>query len=267
VTKQTLRGATVNIYIDHSEARRGSRLSQTVIKASTVLVGLEALTGADLILSPLDEPKIEQLTKAPITEILLRVHTQMGILVQRKSGGDFISSIGKLKEIEYRMGLWGLPWLLITGRLGCNSKGKVVMDKRTYGLSYWSVIGALDAWILRGGGVTILTNDDQVAKWISDMCKRLDDCSEPALVLPQKPRQGLMRDSELAQVVGTLMTFKGIGGTTALAIARQCGNLREAFRLLSDPQILRRKDKPEGVGPVLVKEFRRTLNLSEGESL
>ena len=144
---------------------------------------------------------------------------------------------------------------------------KAIVNGRTSGYSYWAVIGSLDAWILRGGGVTILTKDALIAKWCSDMAKRLLDCREPETILPQKPRQTLIKESELAQVVATLMTLPRIGGTTALAIARQTGGLREAFKLLSDPWILKNKNRPDGVGPKLIEEFRRVMGLKEGERI
>ena len=140
------------LLIDHTEARHGTKLPANVIEHATVITGLEALTGADLILSPLDTPTLKALTKCPASVQMLKIHCQAGCLIQRKSGSDFIGSISKLAEIEYRMSQWGLPWLLVTGEFRCTPAQKVIVNGRKTGYSYWSVLGSLDSWILRVAG-------------------------------------------------------------------------------------------------------------------
>jgi ERCC4-type nuclease len=255
------------ILLEASEARSGTRLPANVIEHATVITGLEALTGADLILSPLDRPTLKALTKCPASVQALKIHCRAGCLIQRKSGSDFIGSIGKLAEIEYRMSQWGLPWLLVTGEFRCTPAQKVIVNGRKTGYSYWAIPGALDSWILRGGGVTILPRDNLTAKWLSDMAKRLSELETPQLILPQRPVQKLTHEAELDQIVATLMTFKGMGSITAVTIAKQCKTLRESFKLLSDPNVLRRPDKPPGVGPKLIEEFRSAMSLGSGDRI
>jgi ERCC4-type nuclease len=257
----------MRIFLEASEARSGTRMPDNVIAHSTVLVGMEALTGADLILSPLDRPTLKELTKCPASVEALKMHCRAGCLIQRKSGSDFIGSISKLPEIEYRMSQWGTPWLLITGELKCSPQQKAIINGRKTGYSYWAIQGSLDSWQLRGGCVTILAKDSLIAKWLSDQAKRLSERSESVLVLPQRAPQKLTKDAELDQIVATLMTMPRIGQTTAVTIARQTKSLRAALKMLGDPTILKRKDRPEGVGPKLIEEFRKIMQLKEGESL
>jgi ERCC4-type nuclease len=255
------------IFVEPSEIRSGTRLPDNVIAHAVVLKDLEKLTGADLILSPLDRPTLKELTQCPASIQALKMHCGKGILIQRKSGTDLIGSISHLPEIQYRIQAWGLPWLLVTGEIRCSPAQKAIVNGRKSGYSYWSVLGALDSWILRGGGITILQRDNLIAKWLSDMSKRLGEVETPELILPQRPIQKLTKEAELDQIVATLMTFPRIGQTTAVAIARQCGSLRAALRMLGDPGVLKRKDRVEGIGPKLIEEFRRAIGLKEGESL
>jgi len=255
------------VLIDPTEARAGTRLPANVIEHATVIAGLEKLTGADLILSPLDRPTLKELTQCPASIQALKMHCGKGILIQRKSGTDLIGSISHLPEIQYRIQAWGLPWLLVTGEIRCSPAQKAIVNGRKSGYSYWSVLGALDSWILRGGGVTILQRDNLIAKWLSDMSKRLGEVETPELILPQRPVQKLTKDAQIDQIVATLMTFPRIGQTTAVALARQCGSLRAALKMLGDPGVLKRKDRVEGVGPKLIEEFRKVMSLGEGEGL
>jgi ERCC4-type nuclease len=257
----------MKVFIDPTEQRAGTRLPDNVITHAVILKDLEKVTGADLILSPLDRPTLKELTKCPASLEALKIHCSKGVLVQRKSGNDLIGSISHLPEIQYRIQVWGLPWLLVTGEIRCSPAQKAIVNGRKSGYSYWAVIGSLDAWILRGGGVTILQKDNLIAKWLSDMSKRLSEVETPQMILPQRPRQELTRDQELNQIVATLMTLPRIGGTTAVTIARQTKGLKEALRMLGDPNILKRKDRPEGVGPKLIEEFRKIMQLKEGEGL
>ena len=255
------------VLIDPTEARAGTRLPANVIEHATVIAGLEKLTGADLILSPLDRPTLKELTQCPASIQALKMHCQAGCLIQRKSGGDFIGSISKLPEIEYRMSQWGLPYLLVTGELRCSPAQKAIINGRKTGYSYWAIHGALDSWQLRGGYVTILAKDSLISKWLSDQAQRLSKSSESVLIWPQRARQELTQDQNLDQIVMTLMSFPRIGQTTAVALARQCGSLRAALKMLGDPGVLKRKDRVEGVGPKLIEEFRKVMGLREGESL
>jgi len=156
----------MQLWYDPTEARQGSKLPSNVISAGISLPKLEAETGADFLISPLTGPPLGQLNK-PGREIL-RVHCQAGILVQRKSGMDFMSSIGKLMRIQWRMQQWGRAWLLVTGNIGCGKNGLAYMDGRRSHVSYQQAMGALDYWQLRGGGVTVLRRDGLVEKvdWV-----------------------------------------------------------------------------------------------------
>jgi len=115
------------IFYDPTEAREKTKLPANVIAAGVEMPGLEKFTGADLLLSPLSIP-IEALNVPGVEK--LKVHCQAGMLIQRKSGMDFFSSIGRLMDIQWRMQQWGLGWLLVTGNIGCGKNGLAYMDGR-----------------------------------------------------------------------------------------------------------------------------------------
>jgi hypothetical protein len=103
--------------------------------------------------------------------MLLENAIEFGVLVQRKSGGDFFNSLPKLKEIQCRMLEWakrGACWLLVTG-LSFGSGGVVLVDGQPSKATMQQVRGAMRYWQLRGGNVEILPSDDHIGPWCSEM--------------------------------------------------------------------------------------------------
>lgn len=89
------------IFYDPTEGRDNTCLSQEIIKLGRPLEGLEAQTGADLLISPLDDILPSNVNRPP-GSLLLRKHCEAGMLVQRKSGRDMLNSIPRLAEILQR---------------------------------------------------------------------------------------------------------------------------------------------------------------------
>jgi hypothetical protein len=127
------------------------------------LPSLEALTGADVMISPDKLP-------FPRSEKLIRTHVAEGAkLIQIKFGHDLPSSIidGRLNEALSRMQSCGAnPWqclLLFVGLLGCDyPSGKVTINGQlSYGrkqMTWYQVDCAIERWIDRGGSYNPLSS-------------------------------------------------------------------------------------------------------------
>lgn len=72
------------IYIDHTEGRDNTRLSQSILDISKPIIGLETQTGADILITPLDEPLPPNVNIPPAKPVLKR-HCEAGMLIQRIS--------------------------------------------------------------------------------------------------------------------------------------------------------------------------------------
>jgi len=159
------------IFLEPSEARKGTRLPVKFIESATVLPGLEHYTGCDILISPLSIP-LAKITDAIPAQKALEKLTSAGVLIQRKSGLDLVNSIPDLKSIQFRMLEWshcGACWLLATG-LGFGAGGAVVVDGAVVpNWNYTQVRAALRWWQLRGGHVEILPDDSAIPTWCSEM--------------------------------------------------------------------------------------------------
>lgn len=163
------------IYIDPTEARSDTRLPGSILAAAKELPGLETLTGADILITPHEEPLVV-LKNIPPHRRALQYHVDAGLLIQRKSGSDLLSSIHDLPDIEWRMQEWSLnPWLLVTG-LHQGTKGQVIVDGKSRSRWRWSsVSGVLDAWQDRGGSVKNLRGDLDITWWLNAREKKCLD--------------------------------------------------------------------------------------------
>ena len=252
----------MQLFYDPTEARDKTRLPANVISAGKSLPGLERETGADLLLSPLSGLPIKVLNVPGLEK--LKVHCQAGVLIQRKSGMDFFSSIGHLMNIQWRMQQWGLGWLLITGNIGRGKNDLAYMDGRRTHVSYQQMIGALDYWQLRGGGITVLQEDALTAKWIALMCDRVEKVAyEPEIEVPPLRQKTVKKERNKAKnaAVQTLMCFPGIGEKWARIIADEKGTLAKSMEFLSGEDYFR------GLGPKTRENARAWLGLKKGESL
>jgi len=162
---------------DPTESRSGTRLPDAVIQVGTEIQGLEPATGADLIISAVSIPtSIPDPIPVPCKRALEYAARQGAVLVQRKSGGDFLSSIPDLGGILHRMNEWAPMgrWLLVT-RLGEAMEDSA---NRGTGWSPESIAGAILRWKLRGGNVEILPTDDDIPQWISFMHRTIQDIGQ-----------------------------------------------------------------------------------------
>ena len=179
------------IFYDPTEATPSTRLPPSFLSISRPVSRLEYHTGADFLISPYDDPLPEKLLDIPPHRLALERHCQAGILVQRKTGGDFFSSIPRLAEIEARMTVWSVnPWLLVTDV--AEHEGQFYVDDRRMTRWKWShASGAIDAWMDRGGSVRMLPTGNMITEWAK---QRERKCKEwlayPDKVVSHKvPRQ------------------------------------------------------------------------------
>lgn len=185
------------VYIDPTEAREDSRLSQDFISSSVVLPGLERFTGADFLITTL--PGMSEITEAIPHQMMLESALEFGVLIQRKSGGDFVNSLPKLKEIQYRMLEWskcGACWLLVTD-LSFGPNG-VLVDGQVSTATIHNVRSAMRWWQLRGGNVEVLPSDAQIASWCAEMCEFMQSAASKPVrhMVHKRPVQSLSMEEE-----------------------------------------------------------------------
>lgn len=251
------------IYIDPSEARKGSRLPRAIIKIAEPIPALEAITGADMLISPLRRPKLEWITDALPHQLILRKHCQAGLLVQRKTGRDLANSVPKLSRIRDKMMRWtDMPWLLFVGILKCDTNGVAIIDGQDSHFSYAAVQGALTSWQRpkdgsRGGCVTFLSRDALIAPWIDNQMARLQLLREhPERIVKQRfPRLPIGADTDRARTLRTLAMCEEIGDDKATLILDHCGLLAYSLVYLSEGE----KQSLRGIGPKTFQAARRWL--------
>lgn len=292
------------IYYDPSESRSGTRLQQDVIDAGHPLPNLELLTGADLLVTPFDEriniptPIAKQidensvyiigmLENSELSEIAKELSIPLpviisanklynvckyGILIQRKSGTDFTSSIPKLSEILGRMTLWTPdPWLLISANIGCNKDGKAIIDGKESGFTHKQVVSAKMSWMLRGGSVIEISRDNLTSHVIESAERKLNEfkTEKSKFIVRQKwSRQNIIGANDPRwQWMNVLTQFSGIGQKRAKAIADYCGTLVDAMIFLSDTDAVKALGQPDIARVSDSEKFRKLIGVADGNIL
>lgn len=257
------------IYYDPTEARVDSRLAEGVINAGKPLVGLEALTGADLLLTASECPfeSVSQKMPHPLLNTFLKL-TSHGMLVARKSGTDLVRSLVNLDSILMRMLDWtgpnGEAWLVSTGVHDEDMKGNIVVDGRSTGVRYTRVMARVTLWQRRGGYYVNLPNDRRLVSW----CARWEQSWST------KPELKVVRERHVILVDAPwwerLTLVPNVGNVRAVAIGKW---LPEGYRTFGDalaylswPENYNPKDHPEGVGPALFETTRKWLGSRDGEA-
>jgi hypothetical protein len=258
------------VFIDPTEGDTDTRLP--AIPGAVVCAGLEALTGADLLLSVLDAPAS--------TETLIRAHVAAGaLLVQRKSGADLVHSLGdrlnsslaRMHEVAPKRASQRV--LLFTGVLTCGADGAAVIDGRDAMGKFWAAQAALARWGDRGGVVETLPLDSMIPQWVEMRLKHLREYAEPGgdirFVYPPNdypmdpPAAGdplqlpiMVRDGRVV-----LAQLRGIGPKLAERIWDACGqNLGWALTLLTD-ESSPESCKISGIGVTTIRNIRQQFGL------
>jgi hypothetical protein len=289
------------IYFDPTETSSNTRLSKSVVQAGKNLDNLERLTGADILVTPfgkklsapldLDEDavsvvggisrgqtdrEIAKETGVSFPTIIkarkLWVACQQGILIQRKSGTDFTSSIPKLHEIFGRMRLWTPdPWLLVSANIGCNRHGKAVIDGKESGFTHKQLVGIKMSWSLSGGNVIEISRDGlvgHVLEYADSKLKKLQEEDTKFVVRHKWTRQNIVGANDPRwQWMQVLVDLPGIGSKKARAIAEYCGTLANSLEFLTDPNYKEYDGYPTVVNPSDIEKNRNLMGLPEGNKL
>lgn len=249
---------------DANEVREGSRLDP--IPTAIKVPELEALTGADLIISPLDIPCT--------TPTLLLLHVESGaLLVQRKTGHDLASSIGdrllesitKMQEFypQAKCAQWVL---LFDGSLTENKhNGQAIIDgrkcttrdKAERAITYATIERCIFRWVARGG-VYFPTNN--IPRWCRE---REEDLKHFAV----KPEQWVMKTPAIGngeflqrarRVENSKLMLAGVRGLGVVRLSKLFDACEGRYDLMV--QALSTRDKklrPDCVTDYQVQQFRK----------
>ncbi len=263
------------IYVDPTEARENTRLDKNVLNKAVQIAHFEELTGADILVTPIKKKlsnvsdvktyrAVRDYLSAPgtienpgnishsvsvikdavggkhldvVKAVAFYTACQYGVLIQRKSGNDLISSVHKLKDILFRMKQWTLlPYLLFCGEIKCNRDGNVSVDGRSVGIGYENVQAALDWWQLRGGYYTQVSRDNLSVARIVALGKIARKLKQQPVreVTPRQPAQILSKNPRLT----TLTSIPDIGMVKAKRIYHHCRTLARSIQWLAEPEAL-----------------------------
>lgn len=250
------------IYIDHTEGRDNTRLSQSILDISKPIIGLETQTGADILITPLDEPLPPNVNIPPAKPVLKR-HCEAGMLIQRKSGGDLLGSIPKLTDILQRMQQASpVCWLLICGRYE-NHDGKIFCEGRPTEWLWSSMKGATDAWQLRGGHLHEEFTDADGADWLARWNRNIGKLNRDIIIgKPVQKIVGGMFDPMPWRSV--LMALPDCGPELSQRIAEHCGSLAHSLWWITEPTGF---GKIPGITDSKRKAWARYMGLKEDEVL
>jgi len=260
--------------IDPSEARGTSTLPKDTIAKATIVPGLEAATGADFLISPLDQPALKEVTDSALSQARLRTHCEAGMLVQRK-GTDVLNFITDHHQIMAKMLKWTTsPWLLLSGQFTCNKEGNLVVNGRAAGgnrgWDYFGLKNSLRSWQRAGGLWDEVSHDSLITAWVGNMYKQLQDGdSDEKTITSRKPslHVTVVGESETPEdfCIRVLSELPGIGVQKAIAITKYCGTLVNALSFLSDPTSISLKsiheNYPKGIGDITIANVRRICGL------
>lgn len=256
------------LYYDPSE----SGLPDSVIAYGNPCCFLEETSGADMLITSATFPCT--------TTTLLRRHLDCNaILVQRKSGNDFINSLGsRLSESIARMvtitSNSNQRILLYTGVFS-EENGKLVLNGRVTHASYMSFIKSVDWFHHRGGKSVNLANDDLILQWIMSIEKDLEVIANKLQtdVYPTHdypPDEGMFQvPVEVRDWRVTLATFPGIGPEKCNVLFN---HLREKYGkpvslLVALHYVMQNENKVHGWGKVARQSVMHWLGIEKVSDL
>ena len=269
------------IFYDPTEARAGTLLHENVIEYGFPLENLEAITGADLLVSPLDAPKISSINDTRPSQIAFRQHADNGLFIQRKSSTDASNSIEDFTIILCNMLEYARvvrPWLLLIGTFR-PYHGKLIIDRHKTNWSYNAFMGALDAWQVTateeshfsGGGITILPSEDLVLSWLKNWESKINFADYPKMILPRKKNtiiSGFKKTDSPWRM--TLSTLPGIGSMLSTQIGAYCGSLSRSLVFLTDIDSMRldkSDDFPQRISKGKIETIKEWMGLGDDERM
>ena len=253
------------IYFDHTEGRRYTLLPESVRDKGKKIIGLERLTGADLLITPLGIPSLPPTLKntAPHRSRLAKL-CEPGALIQRATGLDMLRHIKDAEQIIVRMQEWGaIPVLLSAGAYGRSKAGTVTYRRKTSKWRYSSLQGVILSWQAAGGIYVPLCHGGAMLEWVEGFEKwlvRRYNEPEKEIMVSLKPARPIIplkekrKDGyEIGRAVQLLASLKGIGEKHALALLEEFGTAGVALSILSSEQVLTDRMLPKGIGKLTAK--------------
>lgn len=250
-------------------------LPTSVKRESKPVTGLEALTGADLAVSPPGVALPDRLDES--------LHSRAAIgrcyLVQYKKGLDLPSSVGwRLTSSLARMREWtprqAQRVLLVCGILTIKNT-KATVDGRRAKQEFWSVWAAVKKWCDRGGAVWPFVSKESLVIESLVMAERHLKKYQDEPVKEAWPVTRWLTETDendplqLVHVVkdarALLATLPGVGSQRAGTIWEYCeesGAL--ALTQLTNYAFLGLKGRPRGFGWVIVRNCREFLGIPDG---
>lgn len=304
------------IYYEPNEANPQSKLPTDVLQAGKPFPGLEEITGADFIVLPEKEksdyekvqelkddgknlmqiskqmdmelPDIIELSEGDPKTVLHEWLIAGALLVQRKSGRDFLASLGerlnhsvaKMREVAWRQ---YQCIVLVTGKFEKSSQFVVLNGKKTQ-WKWHSYIGAMESIKYKGAIIETVLSDNDIKDWIERQQQRMLSYKRqdvkwivPTVYYPpdlpdtDDPLQ-LMRPVTDARLA--LVQIPGWGTEKVNALQEHVQkSLRLQYASPSLFQLLSYATSPEtakhisGIGPKLIQNARNYVGLQESEHL
>lgn len=212
------------IYYDVTEGRKGTRVPDAVLKICRPVENLERFTATDFMIDPFDDrPLPAKLLDIPPHMMALKDHAENGILLQRKSGRDFMSSVADLGSIQARMSVWSAQvWLVPVGVSHTNNQRVTAFGKSVDNWTWPQVQGAYNAWRLRGGSVACeLKSEEELGLFLVRLDTKLREYNrDPSMVIAKK---GHVQNVKLVDRnwLTTLSAWPpGVGFKRLLAVAK-----------------------------------------------
>src|SRR3989304_4908031 len=175
------------------------------IEGAVIVNKLETMTGADMMISPLNIPagKIG-LVRENIANKAILVQVKLGADLAASVGERLASSLIKMREVAPSQ---AQRVLLFVGTLACNSEGRAIIDGREIdqfvpGVNYWACQTSLEAWSERGGAVAQLSRVGLLAEWCQRKEQRLKEylANPTQFFYPNKPDLDEIADSDPLQI-------------------------------------------------------------------
>jgi hypothetical protein len=202
---------------DQTETRKNNRVQIN----ATVSPILEEVTGADFLISPVDNLPVT-------TEALIKLHIKKGaVLIQRKSLRDLVESTRfGIKSSLARMQDAGAAWwqccVLASGVFLPNSKtgnvkvgmpvikdtGAITFLWQQTNVKYSAFVAAKRRFPWRGGYIEILSCDDEILSWLKGAERDIKSLSENPIKEIYQPLQKIDVIKDARTVLGAL---DGIG--------------------------------------------------------
>lgn len=258
------------ILYDPTENRAGTRLPDAIRAAGREMAGLEALTAADLLITSdgFYMPEVSEEMPGALVEAFAE-SVRTGILIQRKSGRDLISSLPELNRILTTMQAWSpQPWLVSTGEIR-ERGGYVVSEGMKTKTHYVSYVAKMTAWQRSGGYWLPLESDDHLTGWIKGWEEGwLADSGSKTVEMVRRTERSLVPAGWWER----LTVIPGIGIKTAEAIGEWLPeghrNMITVLSYLSNYEgNYRKDDHPVGVGAGTFEAVRAWLMLRPGYQL